>query len=74
VRITTIWTIPGMDLAERVRRTRDALNMALAARIPKRVKYWAFVQSYSSTLGPGDVVGEHSVTDAMKRLEGAPHS
>lgn len=43
MKLTTIWTIPAMSLRERLRRTADAADMAIAARLPKRVKYWAVV-------------------------------
>jgi hypothetical protein len=35
--------MPAMSLRERLRRTADAADMAIAARLPKRVRYWAFV-------------------------------
>lgn len=43
MKLTTIWTIPAVPLRERLRRTADAVDMAIAARLPKRVKYWAVV-------------------------------
>jgi hypothetical protein len=43
VKLTTIWTMPAMTLRERLRRTADAADIAIAARLPKRVRYWAVV-------------------------------
>lgn len=36
----TIWTLPAMTFAERLRRTRDWLAMEVGARLPLRVRYW----------------------------------
>lgn len=36
----TIWTMPAMSLAERLRRTRDWLAMEIGARLPLRIRYW----------------------------------
>lgn len=74
MRITTIWTLPAMSFAERVRRTRDVVNMRLAAHLPKRVKYWAFIQSGSSAMQPDEVVGSQNFVDLLERLDGRPHS
>lgn len=43
MKLRTIWTMPAMSLRERLRRTADAADLAIAARLPKRVRYWAFV-------------------------------
>jgi len=74
MKLTTIWTLPAMTLAERVHRTRDLANMKIAHRLPKRVKYWAYIQSGSSAMLPHEVVGEQTFMDLLKRLEGEPRS
>jgi hypothetical protein len=45
MRLTTIWTMPAMDLAERLRRTADTLAMQIAWRLPERVVYWGVVRA-----------------------------
>lgn len=44
MRLRAIWTIPAMTLAERLRRTRDWAAMAVAARLPLRIRYWVTIQ------------------------------
>lgn len=41
--LTTIWTMKGMSLKERIRRTKDCLALSLAGRLPARVRYWVVV-------------------------------
>jgi len=74
MKLTTIWTLPAMTLAERVRRTLDLFDMKIASALPKRVKYWAFIQSGSSAMEPHEVVGSQGFMDLLQRLEGAPRS
>lgn len=74
MRLTTIWTLPAMSLAERVRRTLDVIDMNVAAHLPKRVKYWAFIQSGSSAMTPDEIVGSQSYMDLLQRLDGRPRS
>jgi hypothetical protein len=74
MQLKSIWTIPGMDFAERIRRTRDVLNLKLATMIPQRVLYWAYIRAGSKAMLPDEIVGEQSFIDLLKRMEGTPHS
>jgi len=40
MKFTTIWSMPGIPLGERLLRTRDWGAMAVAACLPLRVRYW----------------------------------
>lgn len=40
MRFTTIWSIPGLPLTERIDRTLDWAAMELADILPKRAVYW----------------------------------
>lgn len=40
MRFTTIWTLPGLPLRERINRTLDLLCLILADILPKRLVYW----------------------------------
>jgi len=40
----TIWTMPAMSLAERLRRTRDCAAMGVARHLPLRIRYWVTLQ------------------------------
>lgn len=74
MKLSTIWTLRAMSLAERIRRTLDLLDMKIASKLPKRVKYWAFIQSGSSAMLPDEVVGSQNYMDLLKRLDGEPRS
>lgn len=43
MRLSTIWSIPSMSTMERLRRTREWANMALAAKLPRRLRYWVTI-------------------------------
>lgn len=44
MRLITIWSIRGMPLLERLRRTRDWSARAVAAKLPVRIRYWVALQ------------------------------
>ncbi|WP_407316664.1 hypothetical protein UQW22_09960 [Isoptericola halotolerans] len=72
MRLATIWTIPAMTFGERIRRTVDLTAQAAAARLPKRVRYWAFVQVGGAAITADAVVTEQSFMDVLARAEGGP--
>ncbi len=41
MKLTTIWTMRGMSLAEKIRRTKDWLARKVAKNLPDMVKFWA---------------------------------
>lgn len=43
MKLSTIWTISAMSFPERLRRTRDWFAMEVAARLPKRIRFWATI-------------------------------
>lgn len=47
MKLTTIWSLPAMSLIERLRRTREALAMSVAARLPVRIRYWVAILAIS---------------------------
>jgi len=40
MRFTTIWSLPGLPLKERIDRTKDLWSMNVYDILPKRVRYW----------------------------------
>lgn len=40
MRFRSIWTMPGMSLGERLRRTRDLAAIKIGRRLPLRIRYW----------------------------------
>lgn len=47
MRFWTIWTLPAMSFDERLRRTRDWAALAIAVRLPLRIRYWSMVANIS---------------------------
>lgn len=77
MKLSTIWTIPAMTLRERFARTADWADMAIAARLPKRVKYWAVVLAGAkATTGPlaTTPVPDVLFMDVLEHTPGAPRS
>lgn len=72
MKLATIWTIPAMTLAERLRRTGDSLAFTVAAHLPKRVRYWTFIQVGGQAMKPGETVSEARFMDLLERAEGSP--
>lgn len=70
MRLKTIWTIPAMATAERLRRTRDLALQEVAHRMPRRLAYWSFIDSGARLIGPNEVVPEARYTDLLKRADG----
>lgn len=40
MRFCTIWSLRGLPLIERLRRTRDWGAMTIGAKLPLRLRYW----------------------------------
>lgn len=44
MRLRLIWTMPAMTMTERFRRTRDWAALAVASKLPLRLRYWVTLQ------------------------------
>jgi hypothetical protein len=73
MRLTTIWTMPTMTLRERLARTADAFDLAIAARLPRRVRYWAFVLASLDALG-NEVPHGKTFEEVHKLVPGTPRT
>lgn len=73
MRLTTIWTIPAMTFREWIARTADWTDMTIAARLPKRIKYWVFVLVGGKAIG-NDVVPEAKYLELLDRIPGSPRT
>ena len=67
MRLTTIWTIPAMTLAERLRRTGDWAAAAIAHRLPRRLAYWSFIDTGVRHIRSDEVVPEVTYVDLLQR-------
>ena len=75
MRLATIWAIPAMPFAERLRRTGDWAAMTLAAGLPTRVRYWAFIQVGAEAIRPDEQVTVPTFVELLDRAsQGGPRS
>ena len=72
MKLTTIWTLPAMALPERIRRTTDLAAQTVAARLPRRVRYWTFIQQGAAAIPSDAVVPEVRFMDLLARVPGGP--
>lgn len=68
MRLTTIWTLRGMSLRERVNRTGECAMRAVAHRLPRRLAYWSFIDSGVRYMNPSEVVPEVPFMDVLSRF------
>lgn len=68
MRLKTIWTAPAMDLAERLRRSRDWAAMAAGSALPQRVRYWVTVREIGHAVAYSPDVPATSLNDILKNL------
>ena len=50
MKLSTIWTLDDMSMTERLRRTWDWSFMALASKLPQRLKYHTTMQEVSKAV------------------------
>lgn len=67
MRLRTIWTIPAMSLTERLRRTRDALTLSAAHRLPRRLAYWSLVDTGARHMKADEEVPAVTYMDVLER-------
>lgn len=72
MKLSTIWTLPGMALKERLSRTHDALAISIAIHLPLRVKYWSFILVGAKAMPDDQNVPEAKFMDLLKSAEGGP--
>lgn len=77
MRLRTIWTLPGLPLRERLRRTADWCDSEIAYHLPKRIKYWAVIHvgSHVTTQVTPDVPTDGiTLMEVLERAEGKPRT
>ena len=67
MKLSTIWTLRGLPLAERIDRTREAFWRGLAHRLPRRLAYWSFIDTGVRHMGSSEVVPEVTYMDLLQR-------
>lgn len=72
MKLTTIWTIPGMYFSERVNRTTELAAMKIAAALPAKIRYWTFIHVGSQAMPADAIVPEVRFMDLLKNAKGGP--
>ena len=72
MKMSTIWTLRGMTLRERLRRTREAFWHSLAHRLPRPLAYWSFIDTGVRHIRNDEVVPDVRYTEILQRAEYQP--
>lgn len=73
MKLSTIWTLPGADLKEKLKRTRELAELKAAKRlVPKRVAYWVFILLGTEAIRHDETVPEVRFLDLLNRIPGEP--
>lgn len=72
MRLKTIWTIPSMSMAERLRRTVDWSAMKTAKVLPSRVRYWVTLIEIAKATETSPHIPATPLEDILKNLQGGP--
>lgn len=68
MKLSTIWTLRGMKLSERLRRTEEALWRGLAHRLPRKLAYWSYIDTGVRHMESSEVVPEVTFTAILERV------
>jgi hypothetical protein len=69
MRFKTIWTLKGMPLREKLSRTREWLNMTVAAHLPQRLKYWVTIQEIGKASKDSPNIPATPLDQILRNLE-----
>lgn len=76
MRLSTIWSLPSMTMAERFSRSIDWAALTTAEKMPSRIKYWAVMLTLGKITSTGPFVQTPIMTitleDVLKNIEGGP--
>lgn len=68
MRFRTIWSIPAMTIAERLRRTRDWAAMTIGANLPLRIRFWTTMQEIGYATSRSENVPATSLNEILENL------
>lgn len=67
MKLTTIWTLRGMPLRERLNRTGEWALCWVAHRLPRSLAYRSLIDTGVRHIGPREVVPEVRFMDIVQR-------
>lgn len=68
MRFTTIWSLPGLPLRERITRTLDLWAMLVYDILPKRVVYWIAIRAIGKATMTSQNVPATSLDNVLQNL------
>lgn len=69
MKLSTIWTLPGMSFKERLRRTREWLAMYVAALVPLRIRYHVTLQEIGKATKDSWNIPATPLEDILRKLD-----
>jgi hypothetical protein len=73
MRFTTIWSLPGLPLKERIDRTLDLWSLNLADFLPRRVAYWVAMRQIGRATMKSPHVPATPLDDVLENLHRIRH-
>ncbi|WP_394253651.1 hypothetical protein [Arthrobacter pityocampae] len=71
MKLSTILTLPGASVAEKVERIRELVNANVAALLPNRLRYAVLISCGVKAIGNDDIVPEVRYMDVLQRTPAA---
>ena len=68
MKFTTIWTLRGMSLRERLNRTAEWGWSTAAHHLPRKLAYWSFIDSGARLMRDDEVVPDARYMDLLERF------
>lgn len=68
MKFKTIWTMTGMPITEKLRRTKSLFWRKLAKKLPTPLAYWSYILVSSRHIKQNEVVPEVKVVDILSRM------
>lgn len=69
MKFRTIWTMPAMTFAERLRRTRDWVAITVAVMLPLRVRYWVTLSEIGRATKDSPAIMATPLDDILNNLD-----
>ena len=73
MKFTTIWSLPGLPLKERIDRTKDLWSMNVYDILPKRVRYWVAMRAIGKATMKSQNVPATSLDNVLQNLHNIRH-
>lgn len=72
MRLSTIWTLHNMPIRERLSRTREWGNIAVARKLPAKLRYWVTIHEVAKATIDSPNIPATPLEEILKNLEGGP--